>query len=181
MNHLVLHWQILCDFLRFSKACLDRGLWRTNTLLLVSTFWLDAHLSHTLLLHRFLFSPLISSFSPLSWWPAASSPASPGNAAGTAWSPAGGSQPAWVDQWAWWPRCPPAGPGRAGSPPPAKGQVSVPASCPTRPPPPLWGERERGRERERLGQIKRDNENSRQTFFSTCSGKQSVHTPYSCF
>lgn len=83
---------------------------------------------------HFPFPPPPSS-SPRSWWPATSSLASPGNAAGTAWCPAGGSQPAWAGQWAWWPRCPPAGPGRAGSPPPAKGQGSVPASCPTRPPP----------------------------------------------
>lgn len=82
----------------------------------------------------------------LSWWPAASSPASPGNAAGRAWCPADGSPSASADQWAWWPRCPPAGPGWAGSPPPAKGQVFVPASCPTRPPPPLWGQRRRERE-----------------------------------
>lgn len=113
--------------------------------------FLPSQMFHTL--------PLFFSASPQSWWPVASFPASPGNAVGTAWCPAGESQPAWVDQWAWWPRYPPMGRDWARSPLPAKGLGSVPASCPTRPPPPLWGKRER--ERNGTIRIKQDDKENK--------------------
>lgn len=118
-----------------------------------------------------------SSSSPPSWWRAASSPASPGSAAGTAWSPAGGSLPASADRWAWWLRGPPGCPGWVGGPPPARGQEFVPASCPTRLPPPIWEQKRKS------GAVRRRAPCWRRSFIlveikdSTSSSKKNLCSP----